>query len=142
MELMLSKEESDGKKRKSCTVDTQTDFGPYSAFPPERDNYYPSAPSSPDYEEQQPSGVENNHEEGHSDNTNNINHQQEITHIRATGTVERQTTLKHGTSDVNRLSKERISRHSEEFELYRTSYKTAMDQNPWDRGETSSKISE
>ena len=34
MELMLAMEESDGSKSKSCTVHTQTDFGPYSAFPP------------------------------------------------------------------------------------------------------------
>ena len=57
MELMLSKEESDGNKIKSCTVHTQTDFGPYSAFPPQRDNNHPSAPSSPDNGEQQPPAV-------------------------------------------------------------------------------------
>ena len=101
MELMLSKEESDGNKRKSCTVHTQTDFGPYSAFPPQRDNYHPSAPSAPDNGEQKPSTVEDNHEEGHSDNTNNVNHQQDITHFRVTDTVDRQNILKQGTSDVN-----------------------------------------
>ena len=142
MELMLSKEESDGNKRKSCTVHTQTDFGPYSAFPPQRYNSQPSAPSSPDNGAQQPSAVEDSHKERHSDNTNNINYQQEITQLRVTDTVERQTILKQGTSDVNGLSEERISRHSEEFSLLRTSYKHAMEQNPWDRGETSSKISE
>ena len=79
MELMLSKEESDGNKRKSCTVHTQTDFGPYSAFPPQKDNYHPSSPSAPDNGEQQPSTAVDSHDEGHSDNTNNINHIQEIT---------------------------------------------------------------
>ena len=74
MELMLSKEESDGNKINSCTVHTQTDFGPYSAFPPQRDNSQPSLPSSPYEEEQKPSAVVDNHEEGHSDNTNNVNH--------------------------------------------------------------------
>ena len=59
-----------------------------------------------------------------------------------TDTVERQTILKQGTSDVNGLSEEIISRHSEEFEFLWTAYKNAMEQNPWDRGETSSKISE
>jgi len=34
MELILTMEESDGGKQKSKTVHTQTDFGPYSAFPP------------------------------------------------------------------------------------------------------------
>jgi len=34
MELILTMDESDGDKRKSNTVHTQTDFGPYSAFPP------------------------------------------------------------------------------------------------------------
>ena len=34
MELILTMEESDGGKQKSNTVHTQTDFGPYSAFPP------------------------------------------------------------------------------------------------------------
>ena len=54
--------------------------------------------------------------------------------------VKGQSILKQGPSDVNGTSKVRISRHSEEFELIRTSYKNAMEQNPWDRGETSSKI--
>ena len=144
MELMLFKEESDCNKIKSCTVHTQTDFGPYSAFPPQRDYSQPSAPSSPDNGKQLPSTLEDSHEEGHSDNTNNVyrhQHQQDITQLRMTNTVERQTIIKKETSDVNGLSKERISRHSEEFELFRTSYKNAMEQNPWDHGETSSKIS-
>ena len=82
MELMLSKEESDGYKIKSCTVHTQTDFGPYSAFPPQRDYSQPSAPSSPVNGKKQPSPVKDSHEGGHthSDNTNNVYHQQCVMH--------------------------------------------------------------
>jgi len=34
MELILTMDESDGNKTRARTVHTQTDFGPYSAFPP------------------------------------------------------------------------------------------------------------
>ena len=52
---MISKEESDGKRKKLCTVHTQTDFGPYSAFPQQDGNAEPSDPSSPEQERSSPS---------------------------------------------------------------------------------------
>ena len=55
MELMISKEESDGNRKKLCTVHTQTDFGPYSAFPPQGGNVGSSDPSTPGEERSSPS---------------------------------------------------------------------------------------
>ena len=55
MELMISKAESDGKRKMLCTVHTETDFGPYSAFPPQCENAGPSAPSTPGEERSSPS---------------------------------------------------------------------------------------
>ena len=55
MEIMINKEESDGrktnkkgdsseKKKEYRTIDTQTDFGPFSAFPPQPGNTSQSWP--------------------------------------------------------------------------------------------------
>ena len=71
MELMLTMEESDGSKSKSRTVHTQTDFGPYSAFPPPSEQKpLPAAPAAPVDREQQVVT-----EEGQKKTSDDTNHQ-------------------------------------------------------------------
>ena len=72
MELMLTMEESDDSKSKSRTVHTQTDFGPYSAFPPPRDQeHLPAAPLSVNTEQQVVT------KEGQHKTSDDTNHQDE-----------------------------------------------------------------
>jgi hypothetical protein len=131
MELMVSKEESDGKRKKLCTVHTQTDFGPYSAFPPQGGNDGPSAPSSPAEVRSSPSDA-------------NITYLQEATHLeRTTDTVDGRSSENTGMKEMNGMNginvtngitSNRISLHSEEFTLLRSS---VLGKSLWDRGNTS-----
>ena len=131
MELMISKEESDGKRKKLCTVHTQTDFGPYSAFPPQGGNAGPSAPSSPAEERSSPSDA-------------NITYLQEAPHLdRTTDTVDGRSSENTGMKEINGINgiqrmngmtSKRISLHSEEFTLLRSS---VLGENLWNRRNTS-----
>ena len=125
MELMISKEESDGKRKKLSTVHTQTDFGPYSAFPPQGGNAGPSAPSTP--EEERPLPIDAN-----------LSNLQLASHLeRTTDTVYGKRLENKGMNGMNRmngLTSKRISLHSEEFTLLRSS---VLGKNLWDRVNTS-----
>jgi hypothetical protein len=131
MEQMISKEESDGKRKKWCTVHTQTYFGPYSAFPPQGGNAGPSDPSTPGEERSSPSDA-------------NLAILQEASHLdRTTDTVDGRISENTGMKEINGIqgikrmngmTSKRISLHSEEFTLFRSS---VLGKNLWDRGNTS-----
>ena len=141
MELMIAMEESDGSKRNSHTVHTQTDFGPYSAFPPpqnyafpppQSDHSQPSAPRLPIEGKSEASLKEDKKGQANGTNNMNLTSLQETTHLKsATETVERRNPVQQEMKEMNGLSKERIS-YSEELIVMRTSYKNALEQNPWD----------
>ena len=131
MELMISKEESDGKRKKFCTIHTQTDFGPYSAFPPQGGNAGPSSPSTPEQERSSPRDA-------------NLSTLQEAPHLeRTTDTVNGRRPENTGLKEMNGINimngmhgitSNRISLHSEEFTLLRSS---VLGKNLWDRRNTS-----
>ena len=118
MELMISKEESDGKRKKLCTVHTQTDFGPYSAFPPQGGNAGPSAPSTPGEERLSPSTPE---QERSSLIDTKLNYLQDASYLaRTTDTVDERRPENTGINKmngVNGITSKRISLHSKEFTL-------------------------
>ena len=127
MELMLTMEESDGIKSKSRTVHTQTDFGPYSAFPPPSDQeHLPAAPLPVNTEQQVVT------EDGHDKTSDDTNHQ-DATNVDTTDDTVDGPTAEERSSYVNGLRKERISIQSEEFKLIQTSYRNALEHNPWER---------
>ena len=92
MELMISKEESDGKRKKFCTIHTQTDFGPYSAFPPQGGNAGPSSPSTPEQERSSPRDA-------------NLSTLQEAPHLeRTTDTVDGRRPENTGWKEMNGIN--------------------------------------
>ena len=112
MEQMISKEESDGKRKKLCTVHTQTDFGPYFAFPPQGGNAGPSDPSTP--EQERSSLIDTK-----------LNYLQDASYFaRKTDTVDErrpENTGIHklnGVNGINGITSKRISLHSKEFAYY------------------------
>ena len=108
MELMISKEESDGKRKKLCTVHTQTDFGPHSAFPPQVGNAGPSDPSTPAEERSSPIDANLIQEAPHLERTTDTGKRPENTGI-------------NGMNRLNGPTSKRISIHSEELTLLRSS---------------------
>ena len=132
MKLILSMEELDGRKKKSRTIHTQTDFGPYSAFPSQSADTPPSAPSTPSVSNGKISSPFREKKDdiyGTRDAT--ILKTTETNHLRnATDTVDGRKPEINGIKELNGFSNKRISFHSEEFTLLRSS---VLGKTLWDR---------
>ena len=125
-------EELDGRKKKSRTIHTQTDFGPYSAFPPQSTDTPPSAPSTPSVSNGEISSPLRE-KKGDIYRTRDVTILKtiETNHLRnATDTVDGRKPKINGIKELNGFSNKRISFHSEEFTLLRSS---VLGKSLWDR---------